>query len=292
MKLWNFAAILMAVLCTLPLFTSCEELEEDDGTPTFSDYFDFSVTRCERVGSVLIIDWTIKNKTKLDIQSLELSCSNSTDNLGNTYYAGNNGVAVSGSDLGNSRRTFPILASETISGTFRITGFDETNSATKFTLNFGAYCSELNLNSTVESKNISITDNRVLSKGIQTNDTNLAYNPVSCTRTGDGLTVKFTVKNNTGKQLKNFKLANSNFTDNLGNTYYGGENKLSLTEAGLSSASWYVTTDIDAGSTLTYYFRIPSFKESATSINGKFSVSSDNYYFEDDYVSLLNIAAN
>lgn len=286
--------MLLFALCAFTL-TSCDlfgtdEEEEETSEPAFNDFFSMEITRCERVGSVLIIDWNLTNKTKQDIQSLKLSMADGTDNLGNTYsglYKG--GVAVSGSDLSYSR-TFPVLANETISGTFRITDFDETNSATKFTLNFEAYCSELSLSATVQGKNISITDNRVLSKGIQTNDTDLAYSLISCTRTGDDLTVKFSVKNNTGKQLKNFELVTNDFTDNLGNTYSGFyRGRLALTEAGLSSASSYVTTDIDAGATKTYYFRILSFNEDAISISGSFEVSSDNYYFEDDDVRLLNI---
>lgn len=287
---YKFLMFLFA-LCAFTL-VSCdlfgeEEEGEETSEPSFNDYFTMNITRCERVGSVLIIDWELTNKTKKDIQSLKFSMADCTDNLGNSYNQYRQGVSVSESDRNSFYRTFPILAKETITGSFRINDFDETNSATSFTLYFVAYSSEISLNTKVECKNISITDNRVLSKGFQTNDTNLAYSLVSCKRTGNNLIVKFTVKNNTGKQLKNFKLTSSDLTDNLGNSYNLYNNDLALTEEGLSN--YYVTTDIDAGATLTYYLRIPKFSESATYINGSIKVESDNYYFEDDYVRLLNI---
>lgn len=304
MKHLKLTAWLMAILALCAFtFTSCDFFGEDDeeeeedweqSEPSFNDYFSMTITRCERVGSVLILDWDLTNNTKKDVQSLKLSTYNSTstDNLGNSYRGDYNGISINGSEFSNSK-TVPVFAGETISGQFKIPSFDETNTAKTVTLNFDAQCTELGLNTvSVTGKDLAITDNRVLSKGIQTNDTYLAYTFKTGTYSDGNAFICFTVKNNTGKQLKNFKLNcyNSTGRDNLGNSYRGDYQCISLDSSNLKSSS--VTTDFDAGETLTYYYKIPNFSSSASSYNISLKVTADNYYFEDDYVNFLNLPIN
>lgn len=300
MKHLKLLASLLAILALCAFtFTSCnlfddEEEEEEESTPSFNSYFNFTITRCERVGSVLILDWKLTNKTKKDVQNLNLGTSESTDNLGNSYSGdwGFQGISIDGSSFSNYK-TVPVLAGETITGKFRIPDFDGTNSAKTFTLNFQAECTELGLSKvTVTGKDLPITDDRVLSKGIQTNDTYLAYTFKSAKYSDGSVIVCFTVKNNTGKQLKNLNLQCQDGRDNLGNSYSGdwGSQDISLDSNNFISS--YVTTDLDAGETLTYYNKIHKFSSSATYYNGSLKVSADNYYFEDYYVNFLNLPIN
>lgn len=291
-EIWKYAAMFMAALCMTFTFAACEDLFSDDeekSEPQFSDYFAMSITRCERVGDVLILDWTIKNKSKKDAESLTINMGSvwchSTDNLGQTYPYGNVRVGGSGSDFASESRTTAVGAGETISGTIRINSFDTSNTATKFTLNVDVSCSEMGVRETLEFKNIAITDNRVMSKGIQTNDTKLAYSVKSCKRDDDGNVILcYTVKNNTGTSLQDFLMVLYSFTDNVSSNCLS---ELSMT--GEWDRLSQITTDIAAGETVTYYIKVSYVDESATWIKGSIHLNSDNYEFEYGEASFLSI---
>lgn len=293
LEIWKYAALFMAALCMTFTFAACEDLfgddedEEEQSEPQFSDYFTMNITRCERVGDVLILDWTIKNKSKKDAQNLTVDTScHSTDDTGETYSHGNVRIGSNGSTFASYSRTTAVLAGETIQGTIRINSFNATNTATKFTLNVDVACTEMGVSETLEFKNIAITDNRVLSKGIQTNDTKLAYTVKSCKRDDDGNVILcFTVKNNTGTSLQDFYMSLNNFTDNLSSNCTA---EISLTNN--FSRLWCVTTDIAAGETLSYYIKINNVNENATWVGGSICLSSDNYDFEYNTASFYNIA--
>lgn len=295
LEIWKYAALFMAALCMTFTFAACEDLfgddedEEEQSEPQFSDYFTMSITRCERVGDVLILDWTIKNKSKKDAQNLTINMGNygclSTDDTGETYRYGNVRIGSNGSTFASTSRTTAVLAGETIQGTIRINSFNATNTATKFTLNVDVACTEMGVSETLEFKNIAITDNRVLSKGIQTNDTKLAYTVKSCKRDDDGNVILcFTVKNNTGTSLQDYKVSLNSFTDNLSSNC---TEEISLTN---NFSSWSLTTDIAAGETLSYYIKITNVNENATWVGGSIYLSSDNYEFECSEASFYNIA--
>lgn len=61
MKYLKFMSLLLLACLGL---ASCDELTDDDREPRLTDYVDFKVNKCERIGSVLIVDFTAKNKTK------------------------------------------------------------------------------------------------------------------------------------------------------------------------------------------------------------------------------------
>jgi len=290
-KIWKFAALFMAALCMTFTFTACENEEDEESEPKFSDYFTMSITRCERVGSMLILDWTIKNKSKVDAQSLTIDMGSvwchSTDDTGETYPYGNVSVGGKGSSLDYESRTVAVLAGETIQGTIRINASTMSATATKFTLDVDVACKEMGVSETLEFKNIAITDNRVKSKGIQTNDTYLAYTVKSCGRDDDGNVVLcFTVKNNTGVSLQDYKVSLGNFTDSAGSSCTCG---ISMTGEDRDWHSTSITTDLAAGATQTYYIKVNYVSASATWISGSATVVSDNYTFEYNTVSFLNI---
>lgn len=293
LEIWKYAALFMAALCMTFTFAACEDLfgddedEEEQSEPQFSDYFTMNITRCERVGDVLILDWTIKNKSKKDAQNLTINMGNyrstGTDDTGENYNSLN--ISVGGNSF-STAKTFAVLAGETIQGTIRINSFNATNTATKFTLTVSISCTEMEFDSTVEFKNIAITDNRVMSKGIQTNDTKLAYTVKSCKRDDDGNVILcFTVKNNTGTSLQDYKVNPRSFTDNVNS---GCAESISMT--GESYHSSDITTDIAAGETVTFYIKLYYVNENATWVGGSIYLSSDNYEFECSEASFLNIA--
>lgn len=67
---------------------------------------------------------------------------------------------------------------------------------------------------------IKITDKRILKDGVQTNDNNLAYTIQSCRFNDNGnVILNFSVKNNTGYDLKNYELERNKVYDDFGNSY-------------------------------------------------------------------------
>lgn len=79
--------VCLAFLGTMA-FSSCDnkDEEDEDGYRTFKSAFDLKFTRVERVGSVLIADFTLKNKSGKDIRNFALSTRTAIDNQGKEYY--------------------------------------------------------------------------------------------------------------------------------------------------------------------------------------------------------------
>jgi len=288
-NIWKLAVLFMTVMCMTFTFTACEDLFGDDGEESkFSDYFTMSITRCERVGNVLVFDWTIKNKSKVDAQNLLLNMQSvyvhGTDNTGGTYYYGDVSVGGNGSSFSGSK-TVAVLAGETIEGKIRFDVSDMSDNATKFTLKVSVRCEEMDVDEKLDFKNISITDNRVLSEGIQTNDTNLSYTVNSCKRDNDGnVILAFTVKNNTGILLQKYQVNISGFTDNVSSS-----SRASISLTGDNWVDPSIRTDIAAGDTQIFYIKISGLYANATWISGSALITSDSYNFEYGTLSFLNI---
>jgi len=292
-KIWKLAVLFMAVMCMTFTFTACEDLfgddeEEEESARKFSDYFTINITRCERIGNVLIFDWTIKNKSKVDAQNLLLNMvdtyNHGTDNTGDTYYYGEVSVGGNGSSFSGSKNV-AVLAGETIEGKIRFDASSMSANATKFSLKMSVRCEGMNVDEKLEFNNIPITDNRVLSKGIQTNDTNLSYTVNSCKRDNDGnVILAFTVKNNTGILLQKYQVNISGFTDNA--------SSISRASISLTGDNWVdpsIRTDIAAGKSQIFYIKISGINDNAAWISGSTFITSDSYNFEYGTLSFLNI---
>ena len=161
MKLLRYFLPVLLVVFT---FCACDDWFGNDDPSQFSDYFKMEITRCERVADVLIVDFKMKNVSGKDLQQVELSGATSKDNLGNGY-SNQQDVSLGGKWSYWGQKS--IKKNETITGSFRISGFDKTNSAQKLTLNFKCASSDLNFNGEVSIANIKIADKRVLTDGIE-----------------------------------------------------------------------------------------------------------------------------
>ncbi len=221
--------MLFAVLA----FASCDELTDDkDKEPTFSDYFQMKITRCERVGDNLQVNFTLKNISGENLPQVQFwgSGSDSEDNLGNRY----NSYLSLGSDW-HYRVSTSLSKGETINGSFLIRNFNASSKANKLNLAFNCSCATLNFDGVGEIKNLKVNDNRILSEGISTNDLGLAYTLDRANKkTVNGQTVvdiTFSVQNNTGEDLQDFAylVSGSSPQDNNGKSYnwyisYDGSN--------------------------------------------------------------------
>lgn len=272
-----FLPVLLAVFT----FCACDDWfggdDPSDKEPQFSDYFKMEITRCERVADVLIVDFKMKNVSGKDLQQVELSESNnfigSKDNLGNEYY-NRQDVSLGGRWSKSGQKS--IKKNETITGSFRIRGFDKTNSAQKLTLNFRCASSDLNFNSEVSIANIKIADKRVLTDGIDTNDFGLKYQLVGTERKiVDGRNcsfITFTVTNNTGVNL-------SNVDFDTDSNYFSGDTesfRYDISSEG-SAFSYSTALRIQTGETKTLTIRVNGVPDRIKQLRGTVTCSTDSY---------------
>lgn len=266
-----FLPVLLAVFT----FCACDDWfggdDPSDKEPQFSDYFKMEITRCERVADVLIVDFKMKNVSGKDLQQVELRDVGSKDNLGNKYYTGQD-VSLGGKWSYWGQKS--IKKNETITGSFRISAFDKTNSAQKLTLNFRCASSDLNFDGEVSIANIKIADKRVLTDGIDTNDFGLKYQLVGTERKiVDGRNcsfITFTVTNNTGVNLSDVKFITSNF--------YADTESFGCDISSDGSAFNYITTlRIQKGETKTLTIRVNDVPDRIKQLRGTVTCSTDSY---------------
>lgn len=272
-----FLPVLLAVFT----FCACDDWfggdDPSDKEPQFSDYFKMEITRCERVADVLIVDFKMKNVSGKDLQQVELGESNnfigSKDNLGSEYY-NRQDVSLGGRWSKSGQKS--IKKNETITGSFRIRGFDKTNSAQKLTLNFRCASSDLNFNSEVSIANIKIADKRVLTDGIDTNDFGLKYQLVGTERKiVDGRNcsfITFTVTNNTGVNL-------SNVDFDTDSNYFSGDTesfRCDISSEG-SAFSYSTALRIQTGETKTLTIRVNGVPDRIKQLRGTVTCRTDSY---------------
>lgn len=274
-----FLPVLLAVFT----FCACDDWfggdDPSDKEPQFSDYFKMEITRCERVADVLIVDFKMKNVSGKDLQQVELSGATSKDNLGNGYsYMQDVSLGGKWSYWGQKS----IKKNETITGSFRIRGFDKTNSAQKLTLNFKCASSDLNFNGEVSIANIKIADKRVLTDGIDTNDFGLKYQLVGTERGRNCSFITFTVTNNTGINLSNVDFCAHNF--------YGDTEGFNCEMSSDGSAfSYTATVRIQKGETKTLTICIQSVPDRIKQLRGTVTCKTDSYILCSENVNFYDM---
>lgn len=299
MKLFKYMAMIIAALCMMGTFVSCEEKEEEVQEESadnnlFPRYFKTTIESCERVGDVLIVDLTITNKSGKDVQDLTFRTEWSSD-LGNSRDDLNNELrynmtfSLNGGSYKNSLSNVSILAGESIKLKIHVRDFDKTNSASNVWLYVNTTSDLLKMKqySGLKLEKLKVTDNRVLSKGVQTNDRKLSYTFIKAQRdeNNNDVYMYFKLKNNTGMHLRNIKIESHNldFTDNLGNSYYMyfGADKNYM------SSSY--TTDLEASAEMEFIVKVRDVAIQATRFSGHFLVSADNYVMDDNVLNFFNL---
>lgn len=299
MKLFKYMAMIIAALCMMGTFVSCEEKEEEVQEESadnnlFPRYFKTKIESCERVGDVLIVDLTITNKSGKDVQDLTFrtewssELGNSRDDLNNELRY-NMTFSLNGGSYKNSLSNVSILAGESIKLKIHVRDFDKTNSASYVWLYVNTPSDMLKMGSYsgLKLEKLKVTDNRVLSKGVQTNDRKLSYSFIKAQRdeNNNDVYMYFKLKNNTGMHLRNIKIESHylGFTDNLGNSYY--------MEIGADTnyMSYKYTTDLEASAEMVFIVKAKDVAVQATRFSGHFDVSAENYVMDDNVLNFFNL---
>lgn len=291
-NVFKLMALFAVVLCGVA-FTACGTDEDEEGgsgsgsTPNASKYVSVEITRCERVGSVLQLDFNVTNKNNSDI-TVSLRYPEITDNNGTTYGYGSSYVSTGSNNYGTGTN-ITITGKNTIQGHAKITDFDPLNTAKtiKFSMNVGVTNINCDATDFVNSK-VQITDNRVMAHGVQTNDTNLDWKVTSCKRDADGdLVLGFTMKNNTGIALENVIIRYSSAFDNLGNKF--GYGSMYVRWGSSTSYSTNSLVNIAAGDEIEGGIALKDFDAKATEVTANMSIEVGNYITSDNTVRFLTI---
>jgi len=286
----NVLPVCLAAMALSLALVSCEK--DEDKLPTYADFVDINITRCERVGSVLMIDYTVKNK-KDEALNLTLNGQEVSDNTGTTYVSmwSDHIAHISiGNNAFSDKSNATIPPNGEITGQVKVYDFDVTNMSTNARLVIAVAIEGKNLSDQkYERNNIMIVDNRVLANGVQTNDTHMDYQVTSCTVEGGNAYLNFNITNNTGITLSEFGMGymyggEARAYDNLNNSYdcsirFGNDD-------------WYhfgATNLFLPGSTLQASFIVRNLIESANKLTIIIGASATNYIFEDSSVRFLTI---
>jgi len=296
----NAWAICLAFITLCSTLTSCDK-KDDDKLPSYADFVEFQITRCERVGGVLMVDFTVTNKKDYNLK-VTLENQTVTDNTGKNYR-----TLVWGSDISNSTGiamnedpfygnvSFNLISEGSMSGHLKVYDYDPADRATAVSLQIGVGLESIQLgNNTFIRTNIATTDNRVKEHGVQTNDSKLAYQVTSCTYDDGNVDIAFTVTNNTGQTLKVLRFNEESDRagyvayDDMGNNYTAGRGTRFLS---LDGEDWRssIETTVPAGGKLNLVARVTDVRSNASEMSLSFLVTSDDYVCNDNTVRFLSI---
>lgn len=291
----NKLKYLLMVMLAVLAFTACEDKDDENKEPKFTDYFSMLVTKCERVGANLKVDFNLKNISGKDLQGVMLNGGGSDrckDDLGSEYYSS---VSLQGGDWKTSVET-NLAKGASVSGSFLVENYDLTNSSKKFNLIFNGRCQTVSFDGRAEVNNIKVVDNRILKNGFDTNDQILEYKVVSCKMVQedgglDGMVnrvyLTYQVKNTSSKDIPNF-LQNFGGHDQVKDNTNEEYNADIAIEGGEFRASQKVT--LKAGETKTFVVKVFSVRENATALSGYVSTASGIYPWADTKARFYDIS--
>lgn len=291
----NKLKYLLMVMLAVLAFTACEDKDDENKKPKFTDYFSMQVTKCERVGANLKVDFNLKNISGKDLQGVMLNGGGSDrckDDLGSEYYSS---VSLQGGDWKTSVET-NLAKGASVSGSFLVENYDLTNSSKKFNLIFNGRCQTVSFDGRAEVNNIKVVDNRILKNGFDTNDQILEYKVVSCKMVQedgglDGMVnrvyLTYQVKNTSSKDIPNF-LQNFGGHDQVKDNTNEEYNADIAIEGGEFRASQKVT--LKAGETKTFVVKVFSVRENATALSGYVSTASGIYPWADTKARFYDIS--
>ena len=279
------------LMLTVLTFAACEEKEDENKEPKWTDYFSMQVTRCERVGDNLKVDFTLKNITKKDLQGVALNGGSafdrSQDDLGNSYYTT---VSISGGKWMDCPE-FNLAKGESISGSFLVRYYDTTNSSKKFNLIFNGRCKTVDFGGRAEISGIKVVDNRVLKNGFDTNDQILTYKAVSCKMVQeDGtnnvyLTYQVTNKSSIdiSQFVQNISGWDSKITDNTSESYSA---YIAIADGNFGYSQ---TTTLRAGEIKSFTLKVRNVRDNAKTLSGTILTESNSYPWADTKVHFYDI---
>ena len=263
----------------------------ENGIQTNDTALVYNLIDCQRVGNVLQIDFSVTNKSAIDMGNITFIAGNATDDLGQKYEYGSYTNVAFGDGLYQQQYKIRLRSGETNYGRLRIKSFDATNKA-KF-VNIPLLCSSDSYTLSDDRARfltLSISDNRVLYDGIQTPDLKLDIKLAGTEEDESGnKIINFTIKNNTGESLNNITLTyDGSIIDDISNRYDPSYSLLfSMNNSEFFSQG--VKTTIPDGTTVNAAVALKGLNAKAKNVTFNLRVSCDNYEFADDLMHFITV---
>lgn len=301
MKKINYCVLLIAALFTLCAFSACGD-DKEESTTSWQQFFSVNITRCERVGSVLVLEFDIRNNSGKDIQKVNVNWSSLIDNLGNQYSMANDGLlGIKGNATPNYWNVDTSIGKDqTKKFVARLAGFDTSNTSSNVKVGMKLKSDEISgMTDNEEFFSQMIKDNRVMNNGIQTNDVLIDYKLNSCKVIDGTLYVSYTMTNNLGTNLRQIskKVYSPGVprvdycvpSDDLGNTYR--QDLYAKLAIDGEDAKMDLEFDLDAGASKTFTYKLTNFDASGNAKHVSFGLymSCPNYFFCDNYVHFVTL---
>ena len=253
---------------------------------------------CERVGGVLVIDYTIKNVSGENLKNLVIELEgDAVDELNNHYQQGYPGYnykhSIGESDYSDASRTIQLLRNgETKNAHIKLLKFDTSDKATYVTANLKVKADNYTFSdSKISFFAIDITDNRLMYGGIQTNDRKLRYTVTSCRIEETTLYLNYTIENLMDEQLMEFTAKAGDMRDDMDNQHHTGypdySYKHSLNGSGYTDAN--VTTNIPAHGSITGTLRVEKINANAKSVTATLICSAKNHILDDETLRFIEV---
>ncbi len=263
----------------------------ENGIQTNDTALVYSLIDCQRVGSVVQIDFSVTNNSAIDLGNITFTAGSAKDDLGNTYeYSSYTNVAF-GDGKYKSQYTTRLKANETIYGRLRINRFDTTNKAKNVSIALGCSSDTYTLSDDrARFLTIPIKDNRTLYDGIQTPDLKLDVKFVGIEEDGNGnKIINYTLKNNTGEALENFTISYySAIIDDISNRYDSFNTLLfSMNDSEFFDRGVKMT--IPAGSAVNAAVALKNLNAKSKNVTFDLQVSCDNYEFADNLMHFVTV---
>ena len=285
-----------------------------DVTCTNSEALKFWVTSCERVGGVVIMDFRMKNVSGKNLANLELWTghynmdkifqTDAEDDLGNNY--AHSLTFGSGFFTEDHFKIAQLNSGETAEGHVRIARvgslgeFDPTNKAKNVSVWYKIEADNYDFSNpenddkvgVVQFGRVPLTDNRLITGGIQTCDRQLKFEVNSVQRTTSKwdspvINIEYTISNLSSEPVLGFYL------HGIGtNTYCydqaGRDHGLRLAASG-SSFEGDITTDIPAHGSVKATVQVDDDDNTATTIYCLMECKANNRQLDDGYLRFLAI---
>jgi len=294
-KFFNSITCLSFLFLTVFAIVGCGGDEDDKGNGSYSnslsDYITIKNVSAHYIGNIVVADFQIENKSKKDINDLNLYVHGLDDN-GVEYYNYTYNIFISAGEgtqfMGSSLSNFTINRGETRNLRVVYKGTSIQSGISKVKVFLEGQSNQLNI---VRDNSIaftaSVSDSRETKNTIWTNDDKMNYGVPVIKRSGDDLLVTFSVTNKTGVNLPQTHLS-VNSLDNGNGQSFSYYSYVFIDDD--TQAHGSIDFTINSGETRKISVFVRDFyKYSARCVNAQIIMTSNYYYFANEALYLVSV---
>lgn len=216
-KVTHGMGLMLALLAVCVMSACSSSSSKEEPTPSkLEDHLSATIGTCERVGRNLSIEFTLMNKSTVDLVDMQVSAGAVTDDNNVSYTLSGFSLEQGGVRTRSINLSLPAGYSQKVYAV--VEDFDSSVLASSVTVTLMASPKELGVlaeNSIAMQGRIQ-ADRRVTSKGVQSPDPNLDFEVSSTKLMDDQLVVEYSIANRTGTELTDVEIATEAFEKRMG----------------------------------------------------------------------------